>query len=179
MGYHGSFVSLCQYADSRPVVRTDPTGLMCLLPCANPSKLNLNPRPPYQCCAEWLAAGKVPKTDLGGVLCCDGRQVPCVWITQHPARDQTARAIIYHCAMMHEKDHLDDLDIRCPKGLCSRGISRPGSWKWAKAAECHAHRVELNCLTQRISRCNSSPVCEAAVTNRINFISTQIVTWCS
>ncbi|WP_146583107.1 RHS repeat domain-containing protein, partial [Neorhodopirellula pilleata] len=96
IGYEGSPGNLYCYALDSPISSVDPSGL-----CA------VEPRPEQECCDEAKAAG-MSDGDAGGLVCCDGRKVSCVWISTgyligHPDRptEPTAIKIIDECVKKH------------------------------------------------------------------------------
>jgi len=193
IGYYDS-KNLYQYLNARPLKKTDPIGLegvdpygalqACDFSCA-PSKQ----RGSATCCAL-AAGGGMAGSDAGGVVCCDGRMVPCVWLPGGMAGgggtgDSTADGIIDGCIIEHEQKHIEQGDIAgpCPEG-CGR-LSRPlFPWfrRWfgnpGNTQECPAYRAELDCLTRNARKCGGIASCEAAVDGRIRFVLGQIRSRC-
>jgi RHS repeat-associated protein len=114
-------------------------------------------------CKEALKSG-LDKGDGGGVVCCNGVKHTCSWIKKNRF-DDTSFDVITKCVIEHERDHLDDMD--CPvTNDCT--ITRPGfkDGKDGKDEECHAYRVEINCLQSNIGQCKTED-CKKAVQDRI------------
>jgi RHS repeat-associated protein len=193
MGYEGSEHNLYEYVTGKAVSLNDASGLhTAALPiCDCPPATQ---RSNAACCAAAVTAG-IAGVSAGGVVCCDGRKVICVWLTGGVAGgggtgNPAADAIIDSCITAHENQHIIQGDIAggeiggsCPKG-CGY-VSRPPFPLSTRLLgnqnrqECHAYRVELDCLTRNArAMCGGVVACEAAVEIRIAFIAGQIATRC-
>jgi RHS repeat-associated protein len=182
IGFDGSRWNVYEYASSRPSHRSDANGLTSLMPC--PSKIvipcSAKQRRPASVCCQLAQNQGLAGTAAGGVICCDGRKVPCVWLTGGVAGgggtgNATADAIIDACILAHERDHFDDIPD-CPRECLT--LTRPPFRFWANPSkeECNAYRMELDCLSR--ANCGGDPACEAAVDNAISFVVTQITVFC-
>jgi hypothetical protein len=176
IGYEGSKWNLFEYVQSHPLTGRDPSGKdnICNLKCALPR------RPLSMCCGNAKREG-IDGGHLGGVVCCDGRKVSCVWSENFPILykdDLTAWELIRDCVERHEDTHL--LDVANCQDPCHRGVKRGGTLTplHRPGSECRAYRAELSCLHRSISRCSGDPACEVIVDTRIAHVRAQISGWC-
>jgi hypothetical protein len=133
-----------------------------------------------ECCELAMAAG-LDEGHLGGVICCEGRKVPCSWVRARmsPHEDPSALTILDDCMDRHEQTHLDDIDCGPVEGWITptRPPYRDASQE--KAQECIAHCAEKQCLLQRQGECTSydglpSLKCWAAVRSRVEDVESWI-----
>jgi hypothetical protein len=173
IGYVGSPFNLFEYVKSQPLFRTDPSGKIppiaivpiIIIPlifqgCNSAPK----PRGEDVCCYEAFNAGW-DKGAIGGVICCDGRKVSCVWQEGGwNATDPKAVKIVDKCVKKHEDDHHQRL------GACTPDIPslyRPRSYVNHDKDECLAYRVEYQCLKSSISECGGDSICTTEVNKEI------------
>ena len=101
--------------------------------------------------------------DWGGVICCQGRMVSCVW--HHPpffppsdpngttGRDY-GHQLAEECVKVHEDDHHDSVTCaHTPSGQICRPPFLPGIDP--PAEECHAYTMEIDCLNSKYQSCIS------------------------
>jgi RHS repeat-associated protein len=183
LGFDAGDANWYRYALNQPITAVDPNGDIvpaCSLPCPRASQ-----RTPAACCAAAVAAGLAGK-DAGGVVCCDGRTVPCVFVSGGGlgTTNAAATAIIDACITAHENQHIKQGD---QAGWCPRNcgaLTRPPFPLLTQlfgnipTQECTAYRVELDCLSQSILTCGGVPACVTAVSARMSFVATQIVLNC-
>jgi len=181
IGFRGSKWSLYEYVMSRPTIMKDPTGLVCFVgPCLLPSSYNFAPRSETECCSDAKASG-IDNDDLGGVVCCDGKTVTCTWNIPITT-SVSAKNIISDCIRKHEDSHHADI-VPCKTGICARGISR-GKFALLQVhgrntSECDAYRIEINCLTSSIAKCNGDAICEGWVEHYIQESIEGLLKYCS
>ncbi|TWU03447.1 hypothetical protein Pla100_03740 [Neorhodopirellula pilleata] len=135
-----------------------------LAKCRVPKLPRVEPRPEQECCDEAKAAG-MSDGDAGGVVCCDGRKVSCVWISTgyligHPDRptEPTAIKIIDECVKKHEDTHhghIDDCKAKVPS------LERPdfSAGVDADKGECEAYKAEEKCMKGKIVKCRGRLNC--------------------
>ena len=94
----------------------------------------------------------------GGVVCCGGKKLACVWALG-PVNNSTAKKIIFDCAYLHEWQHFDETE-RCPP--CDMWPSLP-AFTSGKESECRALTVEYECLRNKRQNgaCNGDGNCNA------------------
>lgn len=118
-----------------------------------------------KCCDDAKAAGN-DNGDVGGIVCCDGKQFVCVW----KERDgSAARDYIRNCIQKHEEKHKEQ------GGECNPDDGRfgPKNGGDLPARECAAFRTEIDCLKQSLKDCAKLPTkedredCISRVQNRI------------
>jgi hypothetical protein len=119
------------------------------------------------CCRKAYRSGS-DHGSAGGVVCCHGRKVSCVWkkggITN--PRRLSAVKIIKECIKQHEDVHHDD--VQCPD-TC--GISRGGTnnVQTRNQSECSAYTTQLTCMYRGIRKCKDD-ICRKAVKAEIEEI---------
>jgi hypothetical protein len=78
-------------------------------------------------------------TDLGGIICCDGKKHVCLWTSNYPVG---TRPGIHKCNNVHESDHLND--VNCPKSGYCRPPFKAGVN--GNKEECKAFVLHLQCF---------------------------------
>ncbi|MBK8180814.1 MAG: hypothetical protein IPK67_18365 [Planctomycetes bacterium] len=107
---------LTQFCQSNPNARLDASGLKAraMMPHEPPSTgPSVSIIVDEFCCLLALANGQ-SEGDYGGVVCCYGKPVPCVWIPSAHNQGEgkrKANGIIYGCAKEHERAHIDRGDV--------------------------------------------------------------------
>ncbi len=141
---------------------------------------NCCPRDAGQCCRDAKTNG-LNGNDLGGVICCDGKKVACVW-QNHSAdpSQKIAEDIIIDCVTKHELDHFDDVPA-CPNQCPD--MSRPPFKKGANRnkEECSAHKKELSCYKKKRNNCAKAPNpqdCRKRIDDEIKVVEGEIRKYC-
>ncbi len=125
--------------------------------------------PPFDCCNEAKKAG-MDEGNMGGIICCFGTWVACVWGTPqdvNPIFDQPgkngeplASGIILACILEHEKVHLKQPNPKCGENDFTRPIADPQTYD---AHECEAARSEQQCLINNYYKCGTDNECKRAI----------------
>jgi RHS repeat-associated protein len=134
-----------------------------------------------RCCDLYMAI--FPRTnDIGGVLCCHGERIYCLWKSggiSKPSNDK-AREIVDNCTKYHEAIHMDQL------GSCPPPIGRGSGLERDQAPhrinilrECEAYRAELQCLLRYgIGACAGDSECVRQVDSEIKAVEGRISFYC-
>jgi len=135
----------------------------------------------FNCCEE-AKKGQIDinplngKGDIGGVICCDGQLVSCIWISggTKPAKNGKAKEIIDGCVRAHEDRHWQDVED------CKtvRNYHRPnGTWP-PNIMECSAYKAQYKCLMglppdnkSALEKCGTDVVCKKEVQDEINEVN--------
>ncbi len=202
---YGDGMNLYQYVRSRPTIARDPSGLSGILgpirdnPLIHPNPIlplvedlvedYFFPPPPCDCplsrrrtaktcCDLILVAGK-DEGAVGGVICCDGRKITCLWkpggLTG--AKDPQAKKIVEYCARLHEDLHHKHVPD-CPRGCDT--LERP-NFKLnitPSEGECEAHELGLKCLQNNKHNCNANTQCEIEVDEEIGYVQENVDYYC-
>ncbi len=129
--------------------------------------------PAGDCCSAALAAG-LDGGDFGGVICCNNTKHACVWSSNIPAGNATARGVIAGCVGEHEAVHLNHVD--CTGAALERPPFKPGISP--ADGECAAYLVEIACYQRRIGECGCDAACRAEVQHELDFACTQAAANC-
>ena len=189
-------MNVFRYGRSNPMAYTDPMGL-CSGPssnkgCSAPAPATLTRE---ACCFAAKSAG-CDNGSLGGVVCCGGKLVKCVWsdklglppgIQGLPVDySRPGDEIVFTCVMAHEEDHLDDVNCdNCPANEVCRPHYLPG--KDPNREECSAYKEEYRCLNNSYySECDrrfkgmptEAQRCRDRVFRRLEFVNQQIEKYC-
>ncbi len=124
-----------------------------------------------ECCRDAKAEGlhKVDGIDsAGGVICCDGKKVACVWGDYSKFTD-TAEDAMIKCIETHERVHFDHISD-CPNK--KPHLDRPGFRDGIEEdkAECEAYRKQLECLNRERKKARDEPQAEQELINIIDQI---------
>jgi RHS repeat-associated protein len=143
------------YVGASPIRLSDPRGLMS----------------DEDCCNAPGAKGNLPDS-AGGVVCCNGRKVPCVW--EKPGFNGREARITRQCKLEHEEAHLPQ--VTCPSCGVSRGHFTPGQDQ--DAGECVAHKAQLACLRRSAVLCGNDKGCNLLVQAEIQIVQDRVATYC-
>jgi RHS repeat-associated protein len=200
IGYSGG-INLYEYVGDDPLTRTDPKGLCELpLPfdpgewriwpirypivfhwpdCLNPripswhwpwSSQEKKPRDNETCCKDAVRKG-LAGSNLGDVICCDGRWVPCAYMHNWEFTRPTtlSEGIVKECLIVHEQCHIDNGDFperpSCKFGETVREPNKPGKTETEMERPCYLK--ELECLRKNLSKCGNDQACIDNVKRRI------------
>ena len=129
--------------------------------------------PEPTCCEEAAIQGK-DEGDGGGVVCCYGVMSSCVWNSPEGSGEgqNAGIAVVDQCIEAHEDDHQNDVTCTGAPGP-ERPYFDPG--KDQDAEECHAYGIEIQCLRDSLSSCNSLQGqevtnCQNEINGRLTFI---------
>jgi hypothetical protein len=177
-----------EYVRSDPNGGNDPLGLLTTdedlgnkanpKPCTCPKNKQ---RSKDQCCAAAKANPEVNKGDIGGVVCCDGQLVACVFKTGGGffGADPTFAAIADKCVLAHENNHIPR-SAGCGIQACGalRRNNRTAYWNLHHVAdECLAYEVEAACLMETpLSACTGK--CFIEFTNHLNDVLAEVAKRC-
>jgi hypothetical protein len=127
------------------------------------------------CCSAALAQ-HLDQGDLGGIICCNGTKIACVWQANlnREVSDAASRPIVERCVRVHESTHLGQVD--CTGAAVERPNFRAGVD--ANASECAAYRAEIQCYNARINDCGTDTGCRNAVTTELAFAQRQRTAFC-
>lgn len=100
----------------------------------------------------------------GGVVCCGGKPISCVWRLPPGVNNAKAKEIVHECILWHENDHHDD--IQCNGTDTYRPpFNVPG--KDDAEEEKHAYSEEKECLKRSIGKCAGDAQCEEEIRKQI------------
>lgn len=127
-----------------------------------------------------MKAAGCDKGDIGGVICCNGKTVTCIWI---PATGPGSN-LINECFEAHEKDHFDDITCDgCGKGQICRPPFKKG--KNPNDEECSAYKKEIACYNKNKKKCSDKSLtpqqqkdCRAAIDYWLKDACDQALTFC-
>jgi RHS repeat-associated protein len=130
------------YVGAKPLWKTDFLGLLT----------------DDQCCDKAKGMG-LTADDAGGVICCEGRKVPCAW--ESPGIVPSAGRIRIQCIKEHEIVHFEHV----PQCKPCEGITRPEFKPDIDPSdgECQANSSHVSCLKNRRQECAGNPACVAVV----------------
>lgn len=118
---------------------------------------------PPDCCNPCHAAKLAGKDDgdVGGVICCNGKEYSCLWISGGAtgATNDKAKKIIDKCAGKHEDTHHGDQE--CTGNELDRPPIKDS--KNLDKEECYAYKTENKCLKKSKKDCNGDASCESQV----------------
>jgi RHS repeat-associated protein len=161
IGYWAKDVNLYRYVGDKPLVSIDSSGL--------------KKRNNTECCCDAKKAG-LDMGDGGGVICCDGRKVPCSWQgfpgggggEGAPGGPQSGkeigRDIVTGCIKVHERYHMPAVE-ECPQTGTTR--PKPKDNIDIDKEEIAAHKLELSCLLSNMKNCKGDSQCEDLVRQMI------------
>ena len=175
-------MTLYQYVKGSPLGAMDPSGLDIWIPPEFPELYQElpNTNPPSrdaECCdyAKKATVTNYPLT-VGTVVCCYGRQVPCVFESRiYETKPSIQFDIISFFAMEHEKFHTgQSCDwYECGLFFCG-GMHLPTHKKYQHdVRECAAYQASIDCLNKAIYKCKGDRQCESAVQSEISHEETQ------
>lgn len=139
-------------------------GLLLFIPGCEPA--GPKPRSEDECCKTAKADGLAGRAG-GGVVCCDGRQVSCSWLTS--SGNDIADRIAAKCKKKHEDTHHDD-HKKCDAAIPSLYRGRIHDNVDLAKEECKAYGVEIQCLKDSKKDCKNDENCKSLIDGSINFL---------
>ncbi|QDV25948.1 RHS repeat-associated core domain-containing protein [Aureliella helgolandensis] len=147
IGFEDSANLYC-YVHGRCLIKLDPSGQVS----------EGEPRKDEKCCSDAKKDG-LDEQNAGGVICCDGRAVVCIWqIGWHNPKNEKAKKIMLECATKHEELHRDKHIPECKKDSCLERMGPHEKITLARA-ECDSYLVHYRCLYNKITECGSDITC--------------------
>ena len=180
INYEGSKWGLYEFLGGSVLLKVDPFGEEGVLGpsedrCYDRCKGYI-PRTNVQCCTS----PGIDQGHQGGIVCCDGRTIVCVWNQNiNSPVSKTAKAILADCVLAHEAFHLPDV-TNCRSGRCETQLER-GTMPWwrIRASECRAYTRELYCLVFGRSKCKGDIQCLMILETFIDDVKRAKRTYCN
>ena len=189
IGWRAGQFSIYAYLNDRPVSGLDPSGL-CQKKrtdkdCCGAAKTTKATGAAIDEVSKMINSGinddgkddSIAGGSIGGVICCDGRKVSCVWESggNTNPKNKKGREIIDLCITEHEKEHEGQLPDCDPKP----DLYRPKVPKDKKDRyECDAYTREKKCLETHKKDCAGDAECESAVESEIEHAKQGIKKYC-
>ncbi|MEO8497259.1 MAG: RHS repeat-associated core domain-containing protein, partial [Planctomycetota bacterium] len=130
-----------------------------------------------ECCTEAVKKGE-DRGDIGGIICCDGIPVQCLFRYPKGLDNPKTKEITKTCVLKHERDHLDDIRECDKNDPCKRAVFRIRTQDFKNEAECYGHLVEFECLKAMKSLCGADAECHEQVQGRIDYVHGEAVKYC-
>lgn len=146
VGFSGG-ISAYLYAYANPLRSYDPLGLEAERnwTCCDPPLRKMTDQ---ECCNHPVVQPR--SIAVGGVVCCMGRIVSCVFDYNLPRTYGYYNEAVKQCIIEHENRHWQDT----PKCSCNTVEHMPGKPGMSEQeVECPAYQVGLDCLHKRKDRC--------------------------
>ena len=189
IGWRAGQFSFYAYLNDRPVSGLDPSGL-CQKKrtdkeCCDAAKTTKATGAALDAVSKMINSGinddgkddSIAGSSIGGVICCDGRKVSCVWESggNTNTKNKKGREIIDLCITEHEKEHEGQLPDCDPKpDLYRPKVPRDKKDRY----ECDAYTREKKCLETHKKDCAGDAECESAVESEIEHAEQGIKKYC-
>ena len=151
-------INLFANVGNNPISKVDPMGL--LFGCTKD--------PCEDACSDYMAKNPT-EPDSGGIVCCEGRPIPCVFKPSGIGNTESSSAmkIISSCAKKHEEHHIPKIDCTGKDG--NRGQYKPGID--TDREECDAYKIDKDCLIAGMTKCSGDVACKEAIKHEIAIVN--------